>query len=261
MEEADNRENAPVVVVINQSMAKTYFPNESPIGKHFQLGTEPDKTVPWMEIIGVVGDVKQGLAAEAPTEMYVLYRQGNAILPVYTLSLVLRTKSDPMTLANSLRGAIRELDANQPVVKIRTMDENISTSMAQPKFRTTLLAILASLALVIAAVGIYGVMAYSVLQRTREMGIRLALGSTPGGVFRLVLVNALRLALAGVGIGILAAAVLTRFVKSLLFQVPTLDPVTMATVGILLATVAVAASYVPARRATRVDPAMALRSE
>jgi putative ABC transport system permease protein len=261
MTDADNRENAPVVVVINQSMANTYFPNESPLGKYLQLGTEPDKTVPWMQVIGVVGDVKQGLAAEAPTEMYVPYRAGNAILPVYSLSLVLRTKNEPLTLTNSLRGAIRDLDANQPLVKIRTMEDNISTSVAQPKFRTTLLAILAALALIIAAVGIYGVMAYSVTQRTREIGIRLALGSTPETVYRLILTNAIRLTLAGVAVGIIAAAALTRYVKSLLFQVPTIDPITMTMVGVLLVVVAVAASYVPARRATRVDPVNALRVE
>jgi putative ABC transport system permease protein len=261
MTDADNRENAPVVVVINQSMANTYFPNESPLGKYLQLGTEPDKTVPWMQVIGVVGDVKQGLAAEAPTEMYVPYRAGNAILPVYSLSLVLRTKNEPLTLTNSLRGAIRDLDANQPLVKIRTMEDNISTSVAQPKFRTTLLATLAALALIIAAVGIYGVMAYSVTQRTREIGIRLALGSTPETVYRLILTNALRLTLVGVAVGIIAAAALTRYVKSLLFQVPTIDPITMTMVGLLLVVVAVAASYVPARRATRVDPVNALRVE
>jgi putative ABC transport system permease protein len=242
-------------------MANTYFPNESPLGKYLQLGTEPDKTVPWMQVIGVVGDVKQGLAAEAPTEMYVPYRAGNAILPVYSLSLVLRTKNEPLTLTNSLRGAIRDLDANQPLVKIRTMEDNISTSVAQPKFRTTLLAILAALALIIAAVGIYGVMAYSVTQRTREIGIRLALGSTPETVYRLILTNAIRLTLAGVAVGIIAAAALTRYVKSLLFQVPTIDPITMTMVGVLLVVVAVAASYVPARRATRVDPVNALRVE
>ena len=261
MTDADNSENAPVVVVINQSMANTYFPNESPLGKYLQLGTEPDKTVPWMQVIGVVGDVKQGLAAEAPTEMYVPYRAGNAILPVYSLSLVIRTKNEPLTLTNSLRGAIHDLDANQPIVKIRSMEDNISTSVAQPKFRTTLLAILASLALIIAAVGIYGVMAYSVTQRTREIGIRLALGSTPETVYRLILTNALRLTLAGVAVGIIAAAALTRYVKSLLFQVPTIDPLTMTMVGVLLVLVAVAASYVPARRATRVDPVNALRVE
>lgn len=261
MEEGDNRETAPAVVVINQTMAKTFFSNESPLGKHLQLGTEPDNTVPYMEVIGVVGDVKQGLAAEAPTEMYVPYRQANAVLPVYNLSVVLRTKQEPMTVANALRAAVHEINPNQPVVKVRTMEENVAASVAQPRFRTTLLSVLAGLALLIAAVGIYGVMAYSVTQRTREMGIRMALGSTPRRVFRLVLGDAMRLTVIGMVVGILAAAALTRYVESLLFQVPRTDPATALIVGAVLILVAVAASYLPALRATRVDPAIALRSE
>jgi len=261
MEEGDNREAAPAVVVINQTMAKTFFPNESPLGKHLQLGTEPDNTVPYMEVIGVVGDVKQGLAAEAPTEMYVPYRQANAVLPVYNLSVVLRTKQEPMTVANALRAAVHEINPNQPVVKVRTMEENVAASVAQPRFRTTLLSVLAGLALLIAAVGIYGVMAYSVTQRTREMGIRMALGSTPRRVFRLVLGDAMRLTVIGMVVGTLAAAALTRYVESLLFQIPRTDPTTALIVGAVLIFVAVAASYLPALRATRVDPAIALRSE
>ncbi|HLK51925.1 MAG TPA: ABC transporter permease, partial [Candidatus Angelobacter sp.] len=186
MTEAD-REGTPPVVVINTTMAKTFFPNESPLGKHLQLGATPDKDQPWMEIVGVVGDVKQSLASEAPTEMYVPYHQTIKELPVLSLSLVLRTAADPRTLAASLTSAVHEIDHNQPLVKIRTMEENLSASVAQPRFRTVLLAILAGLALLIAAVGIYGVMAFSVGQRTREIGTRMALGSTPGQIFKLVI--------------------------------------------------------------------------
>lgn len=256
-----DREDSPAVVVINQTMAKTYFPNESPLGKHLQLGATPDNHVPWMEVVGVVGDVKQSLASEAPTEMYVPFRQGDQVLPVFALSLVLRTENDPRSLASSLPAAIHEIDPNQPVVKIRTMEENVATSVSQPRFRTILLAILAGLALLIAAVGIYGVMSFSVSQRTREIGTRMALGSTPGEVFRMVMSNGLQLTAIGIILGLIAAAAFAHFLSSLLFQVGALDPLTILAMTLLLVGVAMLACYIPARRATRVDPVIALRYE
>jgi len=260
MTEAD-REGTPSVVVINTTMAKTFFPNESPLGKHLQLGATPDKTQPWMEVIGVVGDVKQSLASEAPTEMYVPYRQAIKDLPVFSLSLVLRTSSDPRALAASLTSAVHEIDPNQPLVKIRTMEENLSASVAQPRFRTVLLAILAGLALLIAAVGIYGVMAFSVSQRTREIGTRMALGSTPGQIFKLVIGDGLRLTLIGVVIGLVAGIGFAHVLSSFLFQIGLVEPVTMVAVSSILIAVALTACYIPARRATRVDPTVALRYE
>src|SRR6185369_17691360 len=185
MTDAD-REGTPAVMVINATMAKTFFPNESPLGKRLQLGATPDKDQPWMEVIGVVGDLKQSLASDAPTEMYVPFRQANQVLPVYTLSMVLRTEGDPKVLGNEVRAAVHQLNPNQPVVKIRTMQENVAASIAQPRFRTMLLAIFAGVALLIAAVGIYGVMAYSTSQRSREMGIRMALGSSAKQIFQLI---------------------------------------------------------------------------
>jgi putative ABC transport system permease protein len=256
-----DRENTPPVVVINTTMAKTYFPNESPLGKRLQLGATPDKEAPWMEVIGVVGDVKQSLASEAPTEMYVPYHQAIKELPVFNLSLVLRTSGDPRTLASSLTSAVHEIDPNQPLVKIRTMEENLSASVAQPRFRTVLLAILAGLALLIAAVGIYGVMAFSVSQRTREIGTRMALGSTPGQIFHLVIGDGLRLTLIGVAIGLLAGVAFARVLSSFLFQIGLLEPFTMIAVAVLLTAVALTACYIPARRATRVNPTVALRYE
>jgi len=256
-----DRENTPSVVVINITMAKTFFPNESPLGKRLQLGATPDKDTPWMEVVGVVGDVKQSLASEAPTEMYVPYRQAIKELPVFNLSLVLRTSGDPRTLASSLTSAVHEIDPNQPLVKIRTMEENLSASVAQPRFRTVLLAILAGLALLIAAVGIYGVMAFSVSQRTREIGTRMALGSTSGQIFHLVIGDGLRLTLIGVVIGLVAGVAFARVLSSFLFQIGLVEPFTMIAVAVLLTAVALTACYIPARRATRVNPTVALRYE
>jgi putative ABC transport system permease protein len=258
---AGDVEKAPAVVVINASMARTYFPGENPLGKRMQIGATPDKDVPYMEIVGVVGDVLQGLDTEAKAEMYLPYRQADTVLPVFQLSVVLRTSGDPRLQAAALRSAVREIDPNQPVVKIRTMEENMATSVTEPRFRTWLIGIFAALALVLAAVGIYGVMSYSVNQRTNEMGIRVTLGAQPNDVFRIVVGEGLRLALIGVGVGLIGALGATRVLRTFLYGVSAIDPVTFAVTAALLTLVAVAACYFPARRATRVDPMVALRYE
>lgn len=258
---ADDREDKPFVVVINQTMAKTYFPNESPMGKRLQLGATPDKDTPWMEVVGVVGDVKQNLGSAAPTEMYVPVRQGDKILPVFALSMVLRTSNEPRSIISTLNAATHEIDPNQPLIRIRTMEENVATSVSQPRFRTLLLAILAGLALLIAAVGIYGVMSFAVAQRTREIGTRMALGSTPGEVFRLIIWNGLKLTLTGVVIGLIAGSVVAHYLSSVLFKMGSVDPLALAAVTFLLVLVALTACYIPARRATRVNPTVALRYE
>jgi putative ABC transport system permease protein len=254
-------EKAPAVVVINASMARTYFPGENPLGKRMQIGATPDKDVPYMEIVGVVGDVLQGLDTDAKAEMYLPYRQADTVLPVFQLAVVLRTSGDPRLQAAALRSAVREIDPNQPVVKIRTMEENMATSVTEPRFRTWLIGIFAALALVLAAVGIYGVMSYSVNQRTNEMGIRVTLGAQPNDVFRIVVGEGLRLALIGVGVGLIGALAATRVLRTFLYGVSAIDPVTFAITAALLILVAVAACYFPARRATRVDPMVALRYE
>jgi putative ABC transport system permease protein len=173
----------------------------------------------------------------------------------------MRTAGDPSLETSALRSALAEIDPNQPLVKVRTMEENMATTVAQPRFRTWLIGILAMLALVLAAVGVYGVMSYTVTQRTSEIGVRVALGAQPGDVFRIIVGQGLRLALFGVGVGLVAALVLTRLLQSFLFGVSAYDPFTFIAVSALLTLVAVAASYFPARRATRVDPMIALRYE
>jgi putative ABC transport system permease protein len=169
--------------------------------------------------------------------------------------------SDPRSLANAFRSAVHELDSNQPIVKVRTMEENVAASIAQPRFRTLLLALFAGVALFLAAIGIYGLMAYAVTQRTREIGVRMALGSRPADIFRLLIGNGLRLTGIGAITGIVAALALSRFLASMLFEVRANDPLTLAAMALLLIGIAVLACFVPARRATRVDPLVALRSE
>jgi putative ABC transport system permease protein len=257
---ADN-DKAPAVVVINATMARTFFHDENPLGKRLQLGALPDKDVPTMEIVGVVGDVHFGLGTDPQAEMYLPYRQADLILPVFQLSVVLRTAGDPSLQTAALRSALAEIDPNQPLVKVRTMEENMATTVAQPRFRTWLIGILAMLALVLAAVGVYGVMSYTVTQRTSEIGVRVALGAQPLDVFRIVVGEGLRLALFGVGVGLVAALALTRLLQSFLFGIRAYDPLTFIAVSLLLTLVAVAACYFPARRATRVDPMIALRYE
>jgi putative ABC transport system permease protein len=242
-------------------MARTFFPNENPLGKRLQLGALPEQEVPTMEIVGVVGDVHSGLDTDPQAEMYLPYRQADLLLPVFQLSVVMRTAGDPSLQTAALRSALAEIDPNQPLVKVRTMEENMATTVAQPRFRTWLIGILAMLALVLAAVGVYGVMSYTVTQRTSEIGVRVALGAQPRDVFRIIVGQGLRLALFGVSVGLVAALVLTRLLQSFLFGISAYDPLTFIGVSVLLTLVAVAASYFPARRATRVDPMIALRYE
>jgi putative ABC transport system permease protein len=257
---ADN-EKSPSVVLINATMARTYFAGENPLGKRLQIGATPDPEIPTMEIVGVVGDILQGLGLDPKAEMYLPYRQADQLLPIFQMSVVLRTAGDPLLQASALRSALAEIDPSQPLVKVRTMEDNMAATVAQPRFRTWLIGIFAGLALLLAAVGIYGVMSYSVTQRTNEIGIRVTLGAQSTDVFRIIVGEGLRLALAGVGLGLVAALALTRALQSFLFGISASDPLTFACVAALLTLVALAASFFPARRATRVDPIVALRYE
>jgi putative ABC transport system permease protein len=256
-----DREDGPAVVVINATMLKTFFSGENPLGKHMQLGATPDKEVPWMEIVGVVGDVRPGLGLDPQAEMYLPYRQADQLLPVFQLSVVLRTAEDPLLQAAALRAALGEIDPNQPLVKVRTMEQNMAASVAQPRFRTWLIGIFAGIALALAAVGVYGVMSYTVTQRTNEIGVRMTLGAPAREIYRIIVGEGLRFALLGVGAGLAASLVLTRLLQSFLFGVSAQDPITFAGGAILLILVALAASFLPARRATRVNPVEALRYE
>jgi putative ABC transport system permease protein len=257
--EDSDRETAPAVVVINQAMAKTYFGDRSPIGKKIQIGALPDDTTPWMMVVGVVGNVKQSLVTDMPTEMYVPYRQANEVLPVRTMSVVMRTKVNPDLLISDLRETVRRTNPDQPVVRIRTMEENVAQNFSQPRFRALLLLIFAGLALVIAAVGVYGVMAYSTAQRAGEMAIRMALGCSVERIFTLVITDGLRLTLIGVAIGTVLSLVLGRWLKSLLFGVSSTDAVTLAGAIAVVVAAGMAATLLPARRASRIQIASMMR--
>jgi putative ABC transport system permease protein len=219
----------------------------------------PDDTTPWMMVVGVVGNVKQSLVTDMPTEMYVPYRQANEVLPVQTMSVVMRTGVDPRQLIPDLRETVRRTNPAQPVVRIRTMEENVAQNFSQPQFRALLLLIFAGLALVIAAVGVYGVMAYSTAQRSGEIAIRMALGCSVERIFTLVLTDGLRLTLIGIGIGTALSIVLGHWLKSLLFGVSPTDAVTLLGAIVVVMAAGMAATLLPARRASLVQIASTMR--
>jgi putative ABC transport system permease protein len=250
--EAEVRENAKVVL-ISDELARLCFAGEDPLGKRLFLGSIGKEL---FEIIGIVGDVRhRGLESGLRQTIYFpSLRLGYA-------NLAIRTTNDPVSLAAAVRREVAAIDPNQPVADIKTMERWVSESVAQPRFRTLLLGLFSGAALLLAMVGIYGVMSYAVSQRVHELGVRMALGARAGDVLRLVIKQGMRLALAGVAIGLAAAFALTRLIKDLLFGVRATDPLTFATIALLLTGVALVACYLPARRATKVDPLVALRHE
>jgi putative ABC transport system permease protein len=258
IEDSDS-EGAPPVVVINQAMAKMYFGDQSPLGKKMQLGAVPDDSTPWMVVVGVVGNVKQSLVTDMPTEMYVPYRQANEVLPVQAMSVVMRTEVDPNLLIPDLRETVRRINPDQPVVRVRTMQENVAKNFSQPQFRADLLIIFAGLALLITAVGVYGVMAYSTAQRAGEMAIRMALGCSIEGIFGLVIIDGLRLIVIGVGIGTALSFALGHWLKSLLFGVSSTDAVTLLGAIAVVVAAGMSATLLPAKRASRVQIASMMR--
>jgi putative ABC transport system permease protein len=254
-------ERSPYVAVINETMAKEYFQGETPLGKLIQPGATPDNQVPWMKIVGVVADVKQSLASEAGAELYTPYRQMDSMLPIYTMSMVMRTVRDPHTEVSALRSAVHDLDPNQPLVKVRTMEENIASSVSESHFRTMVLGIFAASALLLSLIGLYGLIAYSVAERTSEIGVRRALGAQPGDILRMVIGQGLRLVLIGLALGLGGALALSQLLKRFLFGVAPSDPETFVGVAIILTVVAVVACWIPARRAMKIEPTEALRYE
>jgi putative ABC transport system permease protein len=257
--DGDVRE-APQVVVINQAMARRYWPDgENPIGKRVKLHSGARYGMGWSTIVGIVGDVHHfGFDAPPRAEIYFPHAQ----LPRSSqLTLVIKTTGDPAAMAPSARAALAELDANQPVFDVRTMNEVMAQSLAPRRFALLLMVLFAVVALVLAAVGIYGVMSYTVAQRTQEIGIRVALGATPGDVLGMVVREGMLLVSLGLFVGMGAALALGRVVASLLYAVETSDLVTYAAIAATLASVALVAILIPARRATRVEPMLALRSE
>ena len=262
---AQDDEHAPVVVDIDNVFARTYFPHENPVGKHIHLEGFSVQA----EIVGVVGHVKQwGLDADAKSAIeaqfdYPFMQLPEKLMPLAAdaVAVVLRTEGDPTAVMSDVRRAVAEIDPREVVYNVQTMDEVVSNSFAARRLSMILLGAFAALALVLACVGIYGVISYLVGQRTHEIGVRMALGAQRRDVLRLVLGQGARMALIGVAVGIAAALGLTRLMSNQLFGVSAHDPLTFAAVAALLIVVAVAACYIPARRAMRVDPMIALRHE
>jgi predicted permease len=252
---------APVALV-NETLARTFYPRQSPIGRRLKPGFGPN--VPWFTIVGVVRDVKQGgVGQKTGTELYFLADQlprGLQFAP-RSLNVVVRSSLPVGALAARIRETVREMDPTLPVVKLRSMDDVFAESVSRPRLLAQLLGIFAGLALLLAAIGTYGILSYSVTERRKEIGIHMALGATRGSVLGMVLGRGLRLTVAGLVAGTAASLVLTRFLQAQLFNVRPSDPLTIATVAAFIAAVALAACYVPASRATRVNPMVVLREE
>jgi putative ABC transport system permease protein len=247
---------APMVAVINETTARSYWPDEDPIGKSFMLNFS--SWFPKAEIIGVVSDIKTyGLNLPTYPEIY----RTAAQLPSDDASLIIRTKADPETLAATVREEMRRIDRDIPLRQVRTMEGVIADTLWRPRLSAWLLGLFAALAAALAAAGLYGVMSYSVSRRTQEIGLRMALGAETGDVMRMVIGEGFKLTVVGLALGLGAAFALNRLIASQLFGVTATDPLTYAGVALLLAVVAMAACYVPARRAARVDPMVALRTE
>ena len=250
----DDSKDRSNFTVINETMARRYFPNENPIGHHISLTS---KSKPFDgEIVGVVGDVKQmGLEAENRPNFYVSFRQYEVAFMVF----VVRTTGDPSAMIPTIRAKVREADKYAPITRIRTLEQVVSDSAAQPRFYTLLLGLFSGLSILLAAIGLYGVMSYSVSQRTREIGIRLSLGAQPNRILGMVVGQGIVLIAIGVVVGLAAALAFTRVMTGLLFRVSATDPATFSIFVVLLIAIALLATYIPARRASRVDPMISLR--
>jgi putative ABC transport system permease protein len=248
----------PPVVVINEIMARRFWPNQNPLGRRLILGSTIGADQTPRTVVGVVENVRSaGLESEPGPTMYVPYHQN----PWPTMSAVIRTSGDPMRLVAAVRKEVLALDSDQPVYNVRPLEDVLGASLAARRFQMLLLGIFAAVALIMAAIGVYAVMAEVVMQRTHEIGIRMALGARPRDVLKLVVGRGIRMTLTGVAIGLAGALALTRWMSSLLFGVSATDPVTFAIVSLILTGVALLACYIPARRASRLDPIVAVHYE
>jgi len=266
-------ENTPQVAVINQAAARTYWPGRDPLGQHISFDSGDSGSPTWLTVVGVAKNAKQEDWATPPfPEAYLAAFQnrdflgqpgahGEAMLHMAYITLVVRTTRDPGALVSTVKNTVWSLDRNLPISEVLTMDTVVADANAQPRFEMLLLGIFAVVALVMAAVGIYGVMSYSVSRRTHEIGIRISLGASRSEVFRLVVRQGMVLALVGSAAGIAGALLLSRLMVKVLYGVRPIDPITFAGVTLLLTIVAMAASYIPSRRAMQVDPIAALRHE
>jgi putative ABC transport system permease protein len=252
-----------LVALINEEMARRYWAGRDPVGGRFRIGGgRADR--PWVTVVGIVADVRHnGLTDVVKEKFYIPHTQWHVSVgnPLRAMTLVVKGESDPRALVAPVRQIVREMDPGLPIAEVRSMDEIVAATLSTPRFTGMLLAIFAALALALSAIGIYGVLSYLVSRRTRELGIRVALGADRGQVLRLVLGRAVALALAGVILGLGAAGPLASLLSSLLHDVTPADPATYAAVAVGLTAVAMFASLVPAWRATRVDPVKALKAE
>jgi len=252
-----DQENLPRVAMVNATLAQRLFPGTDPIGKRFTFGNEPGRAT-WVTIVGVLADTKMyGLANPARLEVYVPFRQtaSNGMV------LLVKSGQEPTALVSAVRGIVASIDKEQPIFRIATMQEVVNASVSTRRITLILLGLFSALALVLAGIGIYGVISYSAAQRSREIGLRMALGAQRGDVMRLVLAQGGKISAAGIVIGSAASLGLTRLMAKLLYSVSVVDPATFAVVAFVLALIATVASYIPARRALRVDPLVALRNE
>jgi predicted permease len=248
---AGDSADAPKVVIVNETFARQYWPGQDPVGKHIAVGRWPEA-----EVVGLAADVKnQGLAKATQPQLYLSFPQ----IPWGNMHLLVRTNVPPMSAASAVRAQIAAIDKDQPITALQTVDDLMDASRAQPRFTMLLMAIFAVTALVLATVGIYGVLSYTVAQRRQEFGIRMALGAERAQILRQVLRQGLALTLAGIGVGLAAALLLTRLAAGLLYHVGAHDPVTFMAAPLVFIVVALLASYLPARRATRVNPVEAMR--
>jgi putative ABC transport system permease protein len=254
--ETDNA-NAPGAAIVNETAARRFWPNEEPLGKRFKRG-KPDSQSPWMTVVGLVAPVSHtSLQVASQPEVYLPFQQN----PGLNLTLVVRTKSDPRAFAGAVRREVSALDNNLPVSNIKFMDEIIGKSVAQPRVYALLLGIFGGLALILAAIGIYGVISYTVIQRTHEIGIRMALGAQTKDVLSLIIKQGMALALVGIFLGLIVSLALTRVLASQLYGVSSTDPLTYTAISLLLMFVALIACFIPALRAAKVDPMIAVRYE